>query len=103
MPEGETANSLRFVFPTICTWRSLAIARHAASVFAGGCLLAKNSEPAEVTWPFRSMLSFTANLNCLLPSAGGQYEMKAWAAGFLGANSVHPPKRNIATGPSQSD
>src|SRR5215207_5851303 len=30
MPEGETANSLRFAFPTICTFLSLAIARHGA-------------------------------------------------------------------------
>ena len=35
-PEGATANSLRFVFPTIRTFRSRAIARHSASLVAGG-------------------------------------------------------------------
>src|SRR4051794_23158773 len=34
IPEGVTANSLRFVFPTMLTPRCRAIARHGASWFA---------------------------------------------------------------------
>ena len=71
-PEGATANSLKFALPTIWTLRCRAIARHEASFSAGTRFLARRSEPAVVTTPFMSMLSFTASFNWLLFSAGGQ-------------------------------
>src|SRR5208283_3654104 len=71
-PEGATANSLRFVFPTIRTFRLRAIARQSASVDAGGLFLMRYSEPALVTTPCISMLSFTASRNCLLSAGAGQ-------------------------------
>src|SRR5687768_2467771 len=61
MPDGETANSLRLVLPTISTPRCRAPARQAASRRAGGLCLRRYSEPAVVTLPFMSMLSFTAS------------------------------------------
>ena len=56
---------------------SRAIARHAASFFAGARVLAKYSEPAVVTTPFMSMLSLIANLSCRLPDFAGQCAMNA--------------------------
>ena len=72
IPEGETANSVRFVLPTICTLRLRAIARHAASARAGLCVCWKICEPAVVITPFMSMLSFTASRNRLLFASDGQ-------------------------------
>src|SRR6266403_1976503 len=72
MPDGEIANSVRFVLPTICTLRWRAIARHGASFFAGLWVTEKISEPAVVTTPFISMLSLTASLSPLLLGSGGQ-------------------------------
>src|SRR6476659_5511116 len=61
MPDGEIANSVMFVLPTICTLRRRATARHAASFSAGLWVWEKNPEPAVVTTPFMSMLSLTAS------------------------------------------
>src|SRR5438552_4885373 len=72
MPDGETANSVRFVLPTICTSRWRAIARHGASFSAGLWVSKKISEPAVVITPFMSMLSLTASLRPLLFGFGGQ-------------------------------
>src|ERR1700704_4449040 len=72
IPEGATANSLRFVFPTICTFRRRAIARHCASLAAGALCFNIYSEPALVTTPFISMLSLTASLKRDLSDASGQ-------------------------------
>src|ERR1700730_4386352 len=77
LPETVTANSVRFVLPTICTFRSRASSRHFASCKAGGLVLATYSEPAVVTTPFMSMRSLTARRNCLLFSGGGQQKMNA--------------------------
>src|SRR5437016_10411350 len=46
MPDGEIANSVMFVLPTIWTLRRRAIARHAASFSAGLWVWEKNPEPA---------------------------------------------------------
>src|SRR5258708_2391802 len=62
-PEGATANSLKFALPTNWTLRCRAIARHEASFSAGARFLARRFEPAVVTTPFTSMLSFTASFN----------------------------------------
>src|ERR1041385_4556005 len=72
-PDGDTANSVMFVLPTICTPRWRAIARHGASDSAGLWVFRKNSEPAVVTTPFMSMLSLIASFNWLLFGSGGQY------------------------------
>src|SRR6516165_10633549 len=72
MPEGATASSLRFVFPTICTFLAREIRRHAASVFAGGRVWAKYLEPAVVTTPLTSIRSLTARRSCLPSFAGAQ-------------------------------
>src|SRR4029077_14759805 len=72
MPDGDTANSLRLVLPTICTLRWRAIARHAASFSAGLWVTEKISEPAVVTMPFTSMLSLTPSLRPLLFGSGGE-------------------------------
>ena len=66
-----------FALPTMYTPRSRAIARHAASFFAGARVLAKYSEPAVVTTPSISMLSLTANLICPRSDFAGQCAMKA--------------------------
>src|SRR6516162_1840179 len=71
IPEGATANSLRFVFPTISTFLSRDIFKHAASLVAGGLVSATYWEPAVVTTPLMSMRSLTAKRNRLL-SFGGQ-------------------------------
>src|SRR5450432_177000 len=76
-PEGATANSLMFVLPTNCTFRSREMARHGASFSASACVFASNSEPAVVTTPFMSMLSLTATFGAVLLCAGAQYLMKA--------------------------
>src|SRR3954462_2787993 len=73
IPDVATANSVRFVLPTICTFRWRAIAIQAASACAGLCVRRKNSEPAVVMTPLTSILSFTASRSCLLfGSEGGQ-------------------------------
>src|SRR3954470_17184699 len=64
-PEGATANSVRFVLPTMTTLRRRAPARHGASAFAGAWVVWKKFEPAVVTTPFMSMLSLTASRNRL--------------------------------------
>src|SRR5580704_16548934 len=71
-PEGETANSLRLVFPTIWTFRPREIAMQFASCKAGGLFLARYCEPAVVTTPLISMESFTARRTCLLCFGAGQ-------------------------------
>src|SRR6476469_7043491 len=45
-PEGATANSLKFAFPTIWTFRIRAIARHEASFVAGLANRSRRFEPA---------------------------------------------------------
>lgn len=71
-PEGATANSLRFALPTNWTPRSRAIARQAASFLAGGAFFKKYSEPAVVTKPRMSMLSFTATRSLPVCDGAGQ-------------------------------
>lgn len=95
-PEGATANSLKLVLPTNVTFRCRAIARQAASLFAGRLFFARYSEPAVVTTPLMSMLSFTASLSLPLPSAGGQYAMNALFPASRGAGRgccEQPPRR----------
>src|SRR6266404_7341375 len=41
IPDGETANSVMLVLPTICTLRRRAMARHGASFFAGWWVMEK--------------------------------------------------------------
>jgi hypothetical protein len=53
------------------TLRCRAIARHEASFPAVTPLLSRRFEPAVVTTPFTSMLSFTASFNWLV-FVGGQ-------------------------------
>src|SRR4051812_17497239 len=98
MPETATANSDKFVFPTNCTPRWRAMARHFASCFAGGLCLARNSEPAVVTTPFMSIKSFTASRNFGLLGSGGQYSMKARSAvGLCGRTlGMAQPLRQLA-------
>ena len=72
LPETVIANSGRLVFPTIRTFRSLASARSGASRAAGAWFFEIYSDPAEVTLPFMSMLSFTASRQPVLPAGGGQ-------------------------------
>ena len=72
MPEGATANSLKFALPTISTPRRRAFAKQGASCFAGLLVFEKYSDPAVVITPFMSMLSLTASFSRVSPSGGGQ-------------------------------
>src|ERR1017187_10474813 len=76
-PEGESANSLRFVLPTTRTFRARASAMQVASRSAGGSFLETYSDPAVVTTPFKSMRSFTARRKRPLLFGGGQYTINA--------------------------
>ena len=71
-PDGEIANSVMFVLPTICKLRCRAIARHGASFSAGLWVSEKIPEPAVVTTPFISMLSLIASRSSLRFGSGGQ-------------------------------
>src|ERR1700724_1621169 len=97
IPEGATANSLRFVFPTICTFRRRAIARHCASREAARLVLATYSEPAVVTTPFMSMRSLTARRNRLLSFLAHLSQLEE-SATREGAPELHRGQKVCTTG-----
>jgi hypothetical protein len=77
-----------FVLPTNWTPRARAIARHAASFSAGALVLARYSEPAEVTTPFMSIESFTAKRSFWLLGLDGQYSINARSRVALAAGPI---------------
>src|SRR6266513_889338 len=99
MPETATASSDKFVFPTNCTPRWRAIAKHFASRFAGEPCLARHSEPPVVTTPSMSIKSFTASRHFLLSFDGGQYSMKALSRVELSGRAfgIAQPQSQVTT------
>src|SRR4051812_36256084 len=77
------------------------MSRQEASRPAGRAVRETYSEPAVVTTPWRSMLSFTARRSCgLNPGSvslgGGQYVINVWSLGTLEVRfdgSAHPVDR----------
>jgi len=76
IPEGETANSVRFVLPTIARYVGGRLPDMAHRL-AQACAFAGKLRPAVVITPFMSMLSFTASRSRLLFASAGQLSMKA--------------------------
>src|ERR1043166_3265341 len=105
MPEGATANSVMFVLPTIRTLRRRAMARQAASAFAGWGVKRKKFEPAVVTTPFMSMLSLIASRKPLSLVSAGNCLINARSPGRCLVNSgtnEHPLNRAIGSAASGS-